>query len=140
MTSDSSGSHWFSRLRQHQIYKEFQRFFLSGLGATAIHYALMIWLVELGMRPTWLASSIGFICSAVVNFLLARYLVFDSKAPWKHAGLRYVLMIGGGLLINAIALAYLNSFIHYLIAQIGATGLVFIYNFFASKYWVHKSQ
>ncbi|WP_096087459.1 GtrA family protein [Agaribacterium haliotis] len=129
---------FWQRLQSLPAARQFMRFFWSGLFATGCHYALMIWLVELGLRPMWLATSIGFAVSAVLNFLLARFLVFSSDAPWLHAGLRYLIMIGGGLLLNAVVFYFLAQHMFYIAAQVGATATVFIYNFFISKFWVHR--
>ena len=72
------------RIKSRPGGEQFLRFFWVGLVATAVHYLIMVLLVEGGVRPMWLASSIGFAFGAALNFVLARYFVFHSDVPWRH--------------------------------------------------------
>lgn len=114
----------------------FLRFCAVGGVATAIQYALLILLVHaFGMAPTP-ASSIGFVLSAGVNYLLNYRFTFQSNRPHGAAAAKFALLAGTGLLINAAVMhAMLAGGAHYLVAQICATSVVLFWNFIGNSVW-----
>jgi putative flippase GtrA len=112
------------------------RFAVVGGIATAIQYALLILLVRgFGMAPTP-ASSIGFVLSAVVNYLLNYRFTFQSSRPHGPAAAKFGLLAGTGLLINAVIMRLMTGAgVHYLIAQVCATGVVLFWNFIGNSMW-----
>lgn len=117
-------------------FSRFIRFCLVGGVATAIQYALLILLVRgLGMAPTP-ASSIGFVVSAGVNYLLNYRFTFRSDRPHGPAAMKFGLLAGTGLLINAAIMRLLiGAGVHYLIAQLCATAVVLFWNFIGNSVW-----
>lgn len=114
----------------------FVRFAAVGGIATAIQYALLVLLVrELGVAPTP-ASSIGFVLSAGVNYLLNYRFTFQSNRPHGPAAAKFGLLAGMGLLINAVIMhLMIGAGVHYLIAQVCATGVVLFWNFVGNTIW-----
>lgn len=114
----------------------FVRFAVVGGVATAIQYALLILLVRgFGMAPTP-ASSIGFVLSAVVNYLLNYRFTFQSNRPHGPAAAKFGLLAGAGLLINAAIMHLMVAAgVHYLLAQVCATGVVLFWNFVGNSIW-----
>lgn len=112
------------------------RFVLVGGVATAIQYALLVILVRgFGMAPTP-ASSIGFALSAAVNYLLNYRFTFRSNRPHGPAAARFAALAGAGLLINAAVMHVLVGVgLHYLLAQVCATGVVLFWNFIGNSFW-----
>jgi putative flippase GtrA len=112
------------------------RFCLAGGVATAIQYALLVLLVRgVGMPPT-AASSAGFVLSAGVNYLLNYRFTFRSDRPHAPAAARFGLLAGTGLLINAAIMRLITGAgVHYLIAQVAATGVVLLWNFIGNRLW-----
>ena len=117
-------------------FTRFIRFAAVGGVATAIQYALLILLVRgFGMAPT-LASSIGFVLSAVVNYLLNYRFTFQSDRPHGSAAAKFGLLAGTGLLINAASMhLMIGAGVQYLIAQVCATGSVLFWNFIGNSFW-----
>ena len=117
-------------------FARFLRFTLVGGVATAIQYALLILLVRgFGMAPTF-ASSIGFVLSAGVNYLLNYRFTFRSDRPHGPAAVKFGLLAGSGLLINAAIMhGLIVAGVHYLIAQVCATGVVLFWNFIGNTVW-----
>lgn len=114
----------------------FARFVAVGGVATAIQYAILIILVR-GFRlaPTP-ASSIGFVLSAAVNYLLNYRFTFQSSRPHGPAAVKFALLAGAGLLINAgIMHLMIGAGLHYLLAQLCATGVVLFWNFIGNTLW-----
>ena len=123
--------------RKHRTHlSRFARFCLVGGIATAIQYALLILLVRrCGMAPTP-ASSIGFVLSAVANYLLNYRFTFQSDRPHGPAAAKFGALAGAGLLINAAIMRVLTAAgVHYLIAQVCATGVVLFWNFLGNSVW-----
>lgn len=114
----------------------FVRFTVVGGVATAIQYAILILLVRgFGMAPTP-ASSIGFVLSAGVNYFLNYRFTFHSDRPHGTAAAKFGLLAATGLLINAVIMHLMTAAgVHYLIAQVCATGVVLLWNFAGNTMW-----
>jgi putative flippase GtrA len=125
---------WLGDGREHLT--RFARFILVGGVATAIQYALLILLVRgFGMAPTP-ASSIGFVLSAVVNYLLNYRFTFRSHRPHGPAAVKFGLLAAAGLLVNAAIMYLLVGWgVPYLLAQVCATGVVLLWNFIGNSLW-----
>lgn len=119
----------------------FVRFTAVGGVATAIQYALLVLLVRgWAMAPTP-ASSIGFVLSAGVNYLLNYRFTFHSNRPHGPAAAKFALLAGTGLLINAAIMHLLTGAgVHYLIAQVCATGAVLFWNFVGNSLWTFGAE
>jgi len=101
------------------------RFALVGLGGTAVYYALLWSLVELGGVPVLGASSVAFCVVVAENYLLHRRWTFASRVPHRAALPRFVLVAGCGAALNgAVMGACLRLGWHYLLAQTLALALV----------------
>lgn len=118
----------------------FVRFLVVGVLATAIHYSILLLLVQIfGFAPV-LASSIGFSVSAVVNYLVNRRVTFSSSRGHAGAVPRFVIVALVGLSLNS---GVVWLFAHelgwyYVLAQVIATGVAIFWNFFANKYWTFQ--
>jgi putative flippase GtrA len=88
-----------------------------------------------GMAPT-AASSIGFVLSAGANYLLNYHFTFQSNRPHGPAAMKFGLLAGTGLLINAAIMRLMTGAgVHYLVAQVCATGVVLLWNFIGNTLW-----
>lgn len=77
-------------------------FLLVGGFATAVQYALRLLLVWLWAVPLTLASAIGFIVSAVANYLLNVRMTFRSKQSHRATAPRFISTACGGPLISVL--------------------------------------
>lgn len=125
--------------RKH--FSRFIRFSLVGAVATAIQYVLLVLLVRgFGMAPTP-ASSIGFVLSAVVNYLLNYRFTFHSVRPHGPAAAKFGALAVTGLLINAAIMHLMIGVgVDYLIAQACATGVVLFWNFIGNSLWTFGAR
>jgi len=121
------------------LLKQFLRFASVGLVATAMHYAVLIALVEGPGWPTVPATTAGFFCGALVSYGLNQWLTFDAR-PALLAGFSKFIAFGAvGAALNAAIVAGLTALsLHYLLAQATATGLVLFWNFFSSRHFVFR--
>jgi putative flippase GtrA len=116
---------------------QFLRFLIVGTLATALHYAVLIGLVQSGLAVPVVASSIGFALSAAFNYAANRHYTFRSARDHTAALPRFVAVMIVGLAINASVLWFLSEPLRqpYLLAQVIATGFTLFWNFTANRRW-----
>lgn len=120
-----------------------RQFVLSGAAGaigTAGHYATLLALVEgAGVAPT-LATGVGAGAGALINYALSRVYAFQSRRPHREALPRFLLIALVGLGLNVVVMAALLRLpVHYLLAQLVATALVFVFNFIANRSWTFQA-
>ena len=118
---------------------QFVRYGLVGGLATAAHYLLLVLGVEgFGWPAAW-ASGAGALLGAQLAFVGNRRLTFAHKGPWWPAWWRFqgtaVLgaLVGMGVVAGGLALG-----VHYLLAQVLATGLVLVLTFLVNRAWAFR--
>ena len=115
---------------------QFLKFAASGAVGTACHYATLVLWVEVLGRPVVPGTLAGFCVGALVNYLIARRYVFASDRPHAAALPRFALVAATGAALNTAIVAWLNGTgLHYLAAQVVATGAVLVWNFFLNRAW-----
>jgi putative flippase GtrA len=113
------------------------RFVIVGGIATLIQYVVLMVLVAGLLIQPWVASDIGFVVSAVYNYLANRRFTFDSRQSHLVAATRFAIMVAIGVATNTIIMRTLPQFgFHYLAAQLVASAAVLVLNFSIAKYWV----
>lgn len=114
---------------------------MVGGAATALHYLITLVITTLGWAPVVVASTIGFLLSAVFNFALNARFTFAAKTGDAGQGLRFACTVATGCLING---AMLYGGIHVgmpaILAQLVATAVVLAWNFTISSRWVFRHQ
>ena len=115
-------------------------FGVVGVIGTGAHYLALILLVEMtGMNPV-AATSLGFVIGALVNYLLNRRYTFRSSKAHLDAGPKFFsIAIATGILNSLLVYAGVSLIgAHYLVAQVGATLIVFLANFALNSLWTFK--
>ncbi|MES1999772.1 MAG: GtrA family protein [Pseudomonadota bacterium] len=116
----------------------------AGVGAigTAAQYSVLIALVRLARMDAVLASTAGFVMGACVNYMLNYLFTFNSGKRHAETLPKFFTVALLGMGINAAIMAGLvqEAGMHYLLAQIVATGLVLVWNFAGSKLWVFREK
>jgi len=123
------------------LLKKFVGFAGVGALATAVQYLILVLLTELGGVSPVYASATGYAVSAVLNYLMKYHLVFGSDEKHRAAAPKYALISAVGLTLNT-ALMHLGTQVldlYYLVAQVIATGLVLLWNFFANAIWTFRA-
>lgn len=116
-----------------------QAFTFAGVGVvgTGVQYAVLLWLVQFGHLMPVVASTFGFAGGALVNYILNYYITFRSTKRHVVAMCRFFSIAAAGVVLNG-ALMYAGTRIlgvHYLVAQVMATGMVFASNFLGNRLW-----
>ena len=119
------------------LLSQFSRFVLVGGFSTALQYLILVLLVQTAGVDPVVASSAGYVLSALANYDLNYRLTFRSRVPYLGGLFRYTLVMTTGFLLNGAIMAAGTKFLglHYLLAQIAATIVVLFWNFFAHRRW-----
>lgn len=124
------------QLLNHTLVRQIGRFALVGVVATAVHYAILVALVEIGHVAPVIATTIGYCAGIVVSYTLNRRFTFqDTSAPVASSFAKFVVLYGVGALLNgAIVATLIAANASYLLAQIVATGIVLFWNFLGARF------
>lgn len=106
-------------MKTNPVIKEFIRFGVVGVVATALHYGIY-YLLQAFINVN-VAYTAGYAISFIVNFYLTSYFTFGTAPSWKKlAGM------GGAHLVNYLLhITLLNVFIYFGISKIWAPIPVF---------------
>ena len=119
------------------LVRRFIGFIAIGGVATVLQYVVLVAAVEkLGTSPVT-GSSVGYVLSAVVNYLLNYHFNFRSRSPHMIAASRFAVVSVCGLLLNGAVMALLGHVpgMPYLLAQVAATAVVLGWNFLGNALW-----
>ena len=113
-----------------------------GLVGTAGHYLVLFLLVEYGAVAVLTSSSAGFVTGAVINHELNRRFLFHrTQRSYRASAVRFFIVAAAGFLVNLSVMFVLADIfsVYYLIAQVVATGLVFLVTFLVNKFWTFQA-
>lgn len=122
------------------VVRDFLRFAAVGAVATVAHYAVLIALVQFGGVDPVFATVCGFSVGAVVSYSLNRLYTFEVRPAYMRGFVKFAIVIGIGAVLNAAIVAFfIRTGLHYLIAQVIATGVVLIWNFAGARLIVFRA-
>lgn len=124
----------------------FFRFGIVGLSASLVDFSILTGLKYFFGWPTLLANLVSYSCGMLDSYMLNRHWVYpEAKTQRSHVQLfRFMFINLVGLGLNMILLLAFeaifnillnNASYSYIPAKIGATGVVFLWNFFANRFW-----
>ncbi len=121
---------------------QFLVFALVGGAATAVHYTVLLLLVNSAGQAPVPASSLGAACGALVSYMLNYHVTFGTTSTHSRALPRFLVMVGIGFGLNALFMLTLVDLceIHYIISQVATTILVLISNYAMSAHWVFTRE
>ncbi len=115
----------------------FGRYLLVGLLATAVHYALLVALVELAGAAAAPSAAFGAACGALAAYAGNRRFTFAGGAAHAQALPRFLAVAALGAATNG-AIVWTGTQIlgmHYLAAQVIATSIVVWSGFVLNRRW-----
>jgi len=131
---------FLEQLLARQVVRDFLRFAAVGAVATAAHYAVMIALVQFGGADPVVATVCGFAVGAVVSYTLNRRYTFAVRPAYMRGFLKFAVVSGVGAVLNAAIVAvFIRLGLHYMAAQVIATGVVLIWNFAGARILVFRA-
>ena len=114
------------------------RYLLVGVLATALHYAILIGVVERLHGAPPLGAGLGALAGAVLAYVGNRRFTFlDSRAAHTQALPRFML-IAAAMALGHAAIVWCGSSVlglHYLLAQVLASAVAFLCGFQLNKTW-----
>lgn len=120
--------------------KELLLYLIVGGIATAAEW-LLFYLFDQGGLHYAIATLLAYLLSTLVNWAAGRILVFKKSAKplWQELGGIYLASIGG-LLLNVLLMFLAVELLGLpeMLSKIGATGIVFLYNYLVRKFWIYK--
>lgn len=122
--------------------RQFTLFSLMGAVGTLAHYALLWVLVTLRLASPVAASTAGAVLGALVNYQLNYRLTFASRRAHRETLPRFMTIAAGGVVVNAMVMwsATVAADVHYLPAQVLATGIVLAYGYLANSAWTFRES
>lgn len=121
--------------------RQFLFFCVIGATGTALHYALLIALVQGWAVHAGLAAALGATVGALTNYTLNYYFNFRSSRGHSEALPRFLAMAAIGILLNGAIVSGLSKLgVHYLLAQLLATTIILSINFLASRAWIFTNK
>ena len=106
-------------MKTKPLVKEFIRFGVVGVLATALHYGIYYFLQS--FINVNVAYTTGYVISFVVNFYLTSYFTFGTTPSWKK-----LVGMGGAHLVNYLLhIILLNVFLYLGVSQAWAPVPVF---------------
>ena len=111
---------------------KFIRYFVVGGLSAILDFTIFATLVSLAGWPWYIAATVSFVAATLFNYLISIRHVFTSGVRFErtHEVALTFLVSGVGLGINQAILYLLIGWgINILLAKIGATGVVFFWNF-----------
>jgi putative flippase GtrA len=124
------------------LTRRFARFCLIGGTVTALHYGLLVVLVEgLQANPT-ASSTAGYVVMSLLNYRLNYTYTFRSDVPHQRVLPRFAMVAISGMALNGTAMYLLNHLagLYYLVAQVAATGITLVWNFAANHFWSFQPE
>lgn len=127
---------------QKNVLYEFISFLRVGVIATACHYLLLIFLVEVFNSDVLIASTIGALLGATVNYVLNYKLTFQSTLAHVSVVPKFVGVAILALVLNWLLMKFLTEtlLIQYLLAQIMTTILLIVVTYGLNKIWSFREK
>ncbi|KVR42925.1 GtrA family protein [Burkholderia multivorans] len=115
---------------------------MIGASGTAVQYAILFALVHLANTPAAIASTIGAIAGAMVNYLLNFHLTFRGDSDHRSAAPKFFAtsVLGVALNFTLMSLQTKQLGLHYVLAQFISTGVVLLVTFIVNATWSFKSK
>ncbi len=127
--------------------RSFVLFGLVGAVGTTCQYAVLIVLVHFAAFDAVIASTLGSIVAAIVNYALNHRVTFASPTSSAtssilETGPRYAVLVLIAFANNALLIWLMVARLqwNYLVAQVIATALAFVVNYLLSSLWVFADR
>jgi|CXWL01.1.fsa_nt_gi putative flippase GtrA len=126
------------RFSESALIRQGLRFAAVGFVATGAHYAVLVTLVEAGGVQPVAATTCGYFIGIVVSYALNRRFTFAARGGAGRFAKYVTLYVVGAFLNGAVMGGFMSFGAPYLLAQVGATGLVVVWNFAGARYLVFR--
>lgn len=117
--------------------RQFVNYSVAGAIATAVHYVVLLILVELLRRPAWLGALSGAVVGAIVGYGLNHRITFRSSKLHRVALPRFAAVALTGIVLQVVIVAVGTELFrwHYIAAQLVATAAALVATFVMNRQW-----
>ena len=139
------GEYLLHLLRLVAASPEDRRFWLHcliGTSGVGVNFAVYWALVRLARWPIPLAGALAALCAMTSNFLLNDRFTWRERGGGRlgvRAG-RFLLVSATRVLISTTVLALIHPFLHYLLANLVASGAAVAWNFTMNDHWTWAAK
>jgi putative flippase GtrA len=125
-----------------KLAAQFTMFSAVGGVAAIGHYGTLIALSELAGASPVPASLAGFVVGGIISYLLNYRFTFRSTKQHREALAKFLVVAAMGFVLNGATMWLLTdrANLHYLPAQLIATGLVLIWTFSCNRIWTFREK
>ena len=120
---------------------KFIKYFITGAIAAAVDFALFFGLVKLAGWPWYVAGAFSFIAATLVNYVISIKHVFASGVRFKkrdEIALTFFISVIGLAINQSILYLLIHQRTSLLAAKVGATAVVFLWNYTARNRFVFR--
>ena len=117
------------------------RYCFVAVGAFVVDYGFYFLLSYLMGVQYLVAAFVGFVMGTSTNYLISKYMVFQGEPKSRTSEVMLVFLISGvGLLWLELGLYLFTDIygVHYLASKLVMTAVVFLWNFFARKFFMYS--
>lgn len=122
------------------LFWQFSRFFIVGASSAFVQFSILIGLVELYSIKPIVASILGYLGGALINYLLNHYFTFKSTLPHRQAVVRFSINSIFGFFLNFVIMTFLLADYSYILSQILTSIVILIWNFLIHRRWTFQSK
>ena len=127
----------FLRTNKQQIL----RFLCAGGAGAVTEFVSLYLLVELLLVRAELSFFLSAMLSVTVVFLGNKFFTFKNKGAITKQLLKFSIIYGTSIALNVVLSTILFAIgLHYLLAKALAIGLIIIWNYSFSKWWIFKES
>lgn len=122
-------------------WRTFLKFLIVGGSATLLHYLLTAIFIWLELLPPITASAVGFLISAIANYVASAKFTFVGKHRHAVSFPKFSATAGIGVTINTGILVLLGFHeVSFYISQLIATAIVVLWNYTINAIWTFRTQ
>jgi putative flippase GtrA len=124
------------------MWRQFWRYCAVGVVAAALHFAVLVVLVELFAAVPTFASATGFCAAVLLNYWLQYRWTFRADGSHGIMFPLFALIAVLALGVNTVVFWACNvvATLPYLLAQVIATGTVVVVNFYLNRRFVFVAE
>ena len=112
-------------------------YLIVGIASFGTDFGLLIVLRGSFGTPVWVAGTVGYWASVMVNYGLNRVLAFADRVATKTSLFRYVVLLGFNWSATLAVLHFASVVgVSYLLGKVAAVALLTAVNYFAYARWV----
>lgn len=111
----------------------------GGIGAVTQFSTLYLLHEHMEVNAT-LSSALGFCLAVIVNYTFQYHMTFKSEGAHTTLFRRFATVAIAGLVVNTSLFYVVHELIgfHYLLSQVAATGIVFLFNYLMNFYYTFR--